>query len=392
MPRLSSMPSPQKITEHRRILHTIPEKRFEEHKTAEYITSVMRSLGYTLKTGLAGTGITAELDSGRPGPCLLFRADMDALPIWETQDIPYASKHPGWMHACGHDGHMAMLLGAAEALKPAIHELRGKIRFLFQPAEEGTRGAARIVACNVLDGVDMAFGMHLWPAVEHGRVGVREGPVMAAAKRFTITIRGKSAHGSEPQTGIDALDAGCQVVNALQRLVSRKQDPRLPTVLTVGEFHAGTAPNIIADTAVLRGSARTYDMETWNAWPQKIKRVVENMAASMDATAEIEYEPDSPVLDNHPAATELARKAAARCAGEERVVEQPLFMASEDFTEYSTRVPSCFLFLGTGPSCGLHTPNFNFNEDVLALGTELWCEIALLGLDATTGGSLKKIK
>ncbi len=374
------LPSLQKITEHRRILHAIPEEHFKEYKTAAYICSVMQSLGYRLKTGLAGTGITADLDSGKPGPCLLFRADMDALPIQEPQDIPYASTHPGWMHACGHDGHMAMLLGAAEALKPLMPMLRGRIRFLFQPAEEGTLGAAKMVACNVLDGVDMAFGMHLWPTIEYGRIGVREGPVMSAAKRFTITIRGKAAHGSEPQAGIDALDAGCQVVNALQRLISRKQDPRLPSALTIGEFHAGTAPNIIADTAVLRGSARTYDMKTWAAWPQNIEHMVKHVAAAMGAHAEIKYEPDSPLLSNHPKATQLARKAAIRSAGAHSVIEQPLLMACEDFTEYATRVPACFLFLGTGSAGGLHTPNFNFNEDILRLGTEIWCRIALFGL------------
>lgn len=272
------------------------------------------------------------------------------------------------------------LLGAAEALKPLIQNLRGKIRFLFQPAEEGTLGAAEIMKYNVLEGINMAFGMHLWPTIAHGHIGVREGPVMAAARRFTITIKGKSAHGSEPQAGVDALDTGCQVVNALQRLISRKQDPQLPSVLTIGEFHAGTAPNIIADTAILRGSARTYDLETWKTWPRQMEHLIKHVAASMNATAEITYGPDSPLLCNNPTATQIARKAAILCAGEQNVIEQPLLMACEDFTEYSTRVPACFLFLGTGSIGRLHTPEFDFNEDILALGTKLWCELAMLGL------------
>jgi amidohydrolase len=306
---------------------------------------------------------------------------MDALPITEATGLHFASIHPGAMHACGHDANMASVLGAASVLVEFRDKLEGNVKFVFQPAEEGAAGAKPMIEAGVMENprVDWAIGCHLWPGIPEGTVGVKAGPLMAAMDRFDIRVLGRGCHGAMPHLGVDALEVGTQVVNALQRVVSRQMNPLQPSVVTVGSFHAGTAFNIIPEVAEMCGTTRTFNRTTWRAWPGILEKVVRGVCESMGAQYELRYTFGCPPTVNDPSISERVRRCAAETVGEERVVEPEPTMGGEDMSYFLERAPGCYFFLGVGRegAAPVHNPAFDFNEDVLTISVEIFCRMAM---------------
>ncbi len=365
----------------RRDLHRIPETAFEEKNTSAYVARCLNETGVSVRTGMARQGVVGLLETGVSGPNLLIRADMDALPVTEETGLPFASTHRQTMHACGHDGHMAMVLGAARVLGELKGQLKGSITFVFQPAEEGPGGAKPMIEEGVMENphTDYAVGCHLWPGIPEGTIGVRAGPFMAAMDRFDIAIIGRGGHGAMPHQCVDALDTGVQVVNALQRIVSRQMNPLSPCVITVGQFHAGTAFNIIPSRAELTGTTRTFDRNLWTSWPSRMETIVRGVCASMGAAYELNYTQGYPPLVNDAFMAQVVRECAEDVVGHEQVVEPEPTMGGEDMAFYLERAKGCFFFLGAGYEGGapLHSPRFDFSEAVLARGVETFCRVAL---------------
>lgn len=364
----------------RRHLHSIPEIGFKEEKTSAYITQTLTELGYTPRTGIAKTGVTTLLETGRKGPTIMLRADMDGLRMTEETHLPFASTHQGFAHACGHDLHVAMLLGAAKVLQQCKDSLSGNILFVFQPAEEGLGGAQVMIDEGIMDAhnIDFVFGQHVWPALPLGTIGVREGSLMAAVNHFTITIHGKGGHGAMPHECVDALEVGTQVVNALQRIVSRHINPLEPIVVTIGSFHAGTAFNIIPEKAVLTGTTRTFNHEIWTTWPDRLYAIIDGVCSSMGARFELEIDSGYPPLSNDPTASAIAHASAQKVERAEAVVEPQPTMCAEDMSFFHEKAKGAFIFLGCGQPHGapLHSPQFNCPEEVLSIGVELHCRLA----------------
>jgi amidohydrolase len=334
-----------------------------------------------VQTGIAKFGVVGLLRTERPGPTLMIRADMDALPVTEQTGLSFSSTHAGAMHACGHDAHMAMVLGAALVLGKMKESLKGNIKFIFQPAEEGPGGAKPMIEEGVMENpiVDYAVGCHLWPGSPEGTIGVKAGPIMAAMNRFDIRIIGSEGHGAMPHLCVDALEVGTQVVNALQRIVSRHMNPLKPTVISVGAFHAGKAFNIIPGEAELCGTTRTFDLEIWNTWEPRIRKIVQGVCDSMGARFELKFDFGYPPTINDPFMADLVRRCAEEVVGPDKVLEPEPTMGGEDMSYYLQRAKGCFFFLGVGrPGCApLHNARFDFNEDVLLIGIETYCRIAL---------------
>ncbi|MCB2145185.1 MAG: amidohydrolase [Deltaproteobacteria bacterium] len=375
----------------RRDLHRIPEVAYTEEKTSAYVAGHLEREGLSVVTGIARTGVVGLLETGRPGPTLLIRADMDALPITEATGLPFASQHPGVMHACGHDGHTAMALVTATAMNALKDRINGTIKFVFQPAEEGPGGALPMIEAGVMDNphVDYALGCHIWPTIPEGTIGIRPGVLMAAMFSFDITITGKGGHGAMPHLCVDALDTGCQVVAALQRIVSRQMDPLQPSVVTVGKFQAGTAFNVIPESANLCGTARTFDKTIWKRWPEIIETIVKGVCNSMGAGYEMSYEQGYPPTINDPDMADRMKRIAGEVVGVDRVVEPEKTLGGEDMAFFLERVPGCFFCLGAGNDsfAGIHNPRFGFNEEILLSGVETYCRAAvdLLGKPSTEG-------
>ena len=374
-------PFDQLVIDTRRDLHRIPELGGHEEKTSAYVIDYLKRENLPFTTNIAGHGVMGVLDTGRPGPTLLIRADMDALPIAEQTGLPFASQHPGIMHACGHDAHTAMVLVTVTALKSLRDHLNGTIKFIFQPAEEGPGGAKPMIDAGVMDNprVDFALGCHIWPDIPEGTIGIRSGPLLAAASGFKITIIGKGGHAAKPHLCVDALETGCQVVGALQRIVSRKTDPLAPTVITVGRFQAGTAFNVIPETATIGGTARTFDIDTWKQWPHLIEPVVKGVCDAMGAGYTFTFRKGCPPTINDLDMAEQLRNIAADVVGPERVVEPSQTLGGEDMAFYLQRARGCFFCLGAGNDVdpGLHSPRFNFNETILPSGVEMYCRAAI---------------
>jgi len=364
----------------RRELHQIPETAYTEKKTSSAVADHLKSVGLEVRTGIARYGVVGLLGTGRPGPTLMIRADMDALPVAEQTGLPFSSTHAGAMHACGHDAHMAMVLGAALVLGKMKGTLKGNIKFIFQPAEEGPGGAKPMIDEGVMDDpkVDYAVGCHLWPASPEGTIGVKAGPIMAAMNRFDIRIIGSEGHGAMPHVCVDALEVGTQVINALQRIVSRHMNPLKPTVVSVGAFHAGKAFNIIPGEAEFCGTTRTFDLDIWNSWEDRITKIVQGVCDSMGARFELKIDFGYPPTINDPLMADLVRRCAQDVVGSGKVVEPEPTMGGEDMSYYLQRAKGCFFFLGVGRPGGapLHHAKFDFNEDVLLLGVEAYCRIA----------------
>ena len=321
------------------------------------------------------------LKTGRPGPTLLIRADMDALPLTEETGLPFASTHAGVMHACGHDAHVAMALVAATVLNRIKDNLNGNIKFLFQPAEEGPGGAKPMIDEGVLENpvVDYSIGCHVWPELPEGTIGVRSGPFMAAMDRFDIKIIGRGGHGAMPHMCVDALEVGTQVVNALQRISSRLMNPQEPVVVTVGIFQAGTAFNIIPAEAKLSGTTRTFNLDIWNSWAERLEKVVRGVCESMGAQFELAFAKGYPPTINDDSMAEVVRRCAQKVVGENHVVEPERSMGGEDMSYFLQQTKGCFFALGVGREVFVpfHNSRFDFNEDVLALGVETHCRTAM---------------
>ncbi len=369
------------VVKMRRDLHLIPETAYTEKKTADYVTRYLKTLDLEVHTGIAQYGVVGVLDTGRPGKTLLVRSDMDALPITEETGLDFASTHAGAMHACGHDGHMSMVLGAATVLCSIKDQLNGTIKFLFQPAEEGPGGAKPMIEQGVMENptVDYAIGCHLWPHIAEGTIGVKAGPLMAAMDRFDLRIIGKGGHGAMPHLCVDALEVGTQVVNALQRIVSRQMNPLQPSVVTVGGFHSGTAFNVIPDEAEIFGTTRTFDRDIWNTWPERLDNIIGGVCQSMGATYELTYSQGYPPLINDADMAQVVAAAAAQAVGEENVMAPESTLGGEDMAFFLEKSKGCFFFLGVGREGGasIHTSRFDFNEDVLLVGIETYCRVAL---------------
>jgi amidohydrolase len=365
----------------RRDLHRIPEVGYTEAKTSAYVEDYLRHEGLEVQTGIAQFGVVGLLETGKPGPTLMIRADMDALLLQEETGLEFASTHDGVMHACGHDAHMAMGLGAATVLNRIKADFSGTVKFVFQPAEEGPGGAKPMIDEGVMKNpkVDYAIGCHLWSELPQGTIGVRSGPFMAAMDRFDLKIIGKGGHGAKPHLCIDALEVGTQVVNALQRISSRQMDPLEPTVVTVGSFHAGTTFNIIPEEAEMCGTTRTFNLDIWESWEQRLKKVIGGVCESMGADFELKFEKGYPPTVNDESMSETLCRCAAEVVGPENVVVPEQTMGGEDMSYFLQRAKGCFFVLGVGYEdyAGIHNPKFRFNEDVLPLGVETHCRVAL---------------
>jgi len=371
----------ERVIRTRRDLHRIPETAYTEKKTSAYVAEYLEREGLQIRTGIATYGVVGLLKTDRPGPTLMIRADMDALPLKEETGLSFQSTHEGVMHACGHDAHMAMGLVAATVLNKIKDKLNGTIKFLFQPAEEGPGGAKPMIDQGVMENpnVDYSIGCHVWPEIPEGTIGVRSGPFMAAMDRFDITIIGRGGHGAMPDKCVDALEVGTQVVNALQRISSRHMNPLEPVVVTVGMFHAGTAFNIIPGDAKLTGTTRTFKLDIWNSWEKRLEKVLRGVCESMGAEFEMEFSRGYPPTINNDSMAEVVRRCAQKVVGLEKVVEPDQSMGGEDMSYYLQQSKGCFYALGVGRKefAPVHNPRFMFNEDILALGVETHCRIAL---------------
>jgi amidohydrolase len=368
------------LIEARRWFHQHPELSNREEKTGREIARRLEEMGYDVTTGVANTGVVAVLEGAHPGPVVAWRSDIDALPIDEEVDVPYRSTNPGVMHACGHDVHTTVGLGAAAVLMRLEDELHGTVKFIFQPAEEGAPvgedgGATMMIAEGVLEDPrpEAIFGLHVMPIAEAGFVGLRPGGLMAAGDRFTLKIHGRMTHGSAPHSGIDAVYVAAQVVNALQAIPSREVDARNSLVVSIGTFNAGNRWNIIAGEAVLTGTVRSLDTKTWEEIPGRFERVVAGICEANRATYELDYARIAPVVDNHQRLTGFATASLARSLGPDKVLEVPPIMAAEDFAYFQQKVPGVYFFLGVANAAEgwtdyVHTPTFRPDEAAIVTG------------------------
>ncbi|NJS13028.1 MAG: amidohydrolase [Microcoleus sp. CSU_2_2] len=368
------------LVEWRRRLHQKPELGFQENLTAEFVSQKLQEWGIEHQTGIAKTGIVATIDSGKPGRVLAIRADMDALPIQEENEVDYRSQHNGIMHACGHDGHTAIALGTACYLSKHKHSFSGTVKMIFQPAEEGPGGAKPMVEAGVLKNpdVDAIVGLHLWNNLSLGTVGVRGGALMAAVETFDCTILGKGGHGGMPHQTVDAIVVAAQIVNALQAIVARNIDPIDSAVVTVGKFHAGHAYNVIADTAQFGGTVRYFKPAYQSYFDKRIEQVIAGICQSYGANYKFDYCSYYPPTINDVKMAELVRSVA------ESVVETPAgivpecqTMGGEDMSFFLQEVPGCYFFLGSAnPEKNLayphHHPRFDFDETALGMGVEMF--------------------
>ena len=369
----------------RRHLHSHPELSWQEVATTAFITRELTALGIPVMPIPGSTGLVGVLRGEAPvqrGRTLMLRADIDALPIQERTGLPYASENPGVMHACGHDTHTAMLLGAARILHSLRAELAGEVRFLFQPAEEVNAGAEHCIRQGVLDGVDAIFGMHIWGDLDAPYFSIEQGSRMASCDNFTLTVHGTAAHGSAPHQGVDAIVAAAAVVTAAQTIVSRAVDPHVPLVLTFGEIHGGKRFNIIADEVTLVGTVRTHDRAVRRQVEPLLRRAAEHAAAVHGASITLDYQYLAPAVQNvTPALTALARDAATRLYGADALREMPPLMSSEDFAQYMERIPALFCFIGArnaalGLTAANHNDTFTVDEAALERGAALYAQFA----------------
>ena len=370
----------------RRDIHRHPELAFQEQRTAERGLTWFRGLGLDVQTNIAGTpGLIATLDTGRPGPTLLLRADMDALPITEETGAEYASETSGVMHACGHDAHVACLLGAASLLSEHRQALRGRLKFLLQPAEEKPPGGAKVLIeqGGILEGVDAALALHVYPPLPIGQMGFRPGVLLGYSDRFTVRIHGVGGHAARPHQTVDAVAVAVQVYQALQYLVSRENDPLHPFVITIGALQAGTAANVIPNEATLLGTVRSLDPMVHHSLPERLERVVAGICQATRARYTFEFVRGYPAMVNDAALTQRATESVKSLVGEQSVVSLSTpELGGEDFAFFSQRVPSLMFRLGVrnearGLVHSVHSSRFDLDEDALPLGAAALARIAM---------------
>jgi amidohydrolase len=366
----------------RRDIHEHPELGYEESRTSAFVAERLRQFGCDeVVTGLGGTGVVGVI-KGRKGAAsgdvkvIGLRADMDALPIEEATGLPYASKTSGKMHACGHDGHTAMLLGAARYLAET-RNFAGEAVVIFQPAEEGGFGAAAMIKDGLFDRfpIDQVYGMHNGPGIPVGNFAIRPGPIMASTDAVNIHIEGRGGHAARPHLSIDSVMVGAQLITALQSVVARSVDPLESAVISMCEFHAGNARNVIPQTAEIRGTVRTLTAEVRTLVEKRVREVVEGVARMTGAKIDLEYVPGYPVVVNHAAETDFAIRVAEEVAGRGNVEEMPPLMGGEDFAYMLQKRPGAFIFCGNGDSAGLHHPAYNFDDNAIVYGTSYWIRL-----------------
>jgi amidohydrolase len=367
----------------RKQLHQHPELAFEEHETAKAVAGFLSKLGIPFRAGVGKTGIVALIEGSKPGRTIGIRADMDALPIHEQTGLAYASKIPGKMHACGHDVHTVIALGVAAALNEMKDSLRGTVKLIFQPAEETLSGAAAMIADGALEDpkMDMILGYHNWPAVTAGTVGYNAEAVMASADAFDLTLKGRDGHGAHPHLAIDTLAAGAYFVTQLQSIVSREVAPLSPAVVTVGEFHSGSARNVIAGTAQLKGIARTMDPAVSAAIEAAMRRLLEGIKTGMRVDYALTWNRVAPALRNHKETLARVLASARNVLGAHNVVELPHpSMGSEDFAWFAERVPAAHLRIGSkidGLDTAIHRSNYDCNDLAIPTGVRVIARAAL---------------
>jgi amidohydrolase len=365
----------------RRDIHQHPELLYDVHRTAAFVADRLREFGCDeVATGLGRTGVVGVIKGKRPAggdiKVIGLRADMDALPIEEETNLAYASKTPGKMHACGHDGHTAMLLGAARYLTET-RNFAGNAVVIFQPAEEGGAGAAAMIKDGLMErfAIDQVYGMHNNPGTPIGSFAIRSGPIMAATDAIDIEIEGHGGHAARPHKCLDSVLVGAQLITALQQIVSRNVDPLESAVISICEFHAGNARNVIPQTAVLRGTVRTLTAQVRKLIEKRVKEVVAGTAQMTGAKINLKYERGYPVTVNHAAQTDVAARVAREVAGDANVGEMPPLMGAEDFAYMLEQRPGAFIFCGNGDSAGLHHPAYNFNDEAIVFGTSYWIRL-----------------
>ena len=390
-----------KIVEWRRDIHQHPELGTHEVRTAKLVADQLRALGLEPKTGIASTGVVAILKGGKPGPRIAIRADMDALPVTEQTGLPFASKVTGHyrgqpvgvMHACGHDAHVAMLLGVASALMAIKDELPGEVMFVFQPAEEGPPeagedfGASLMLKQGIFDQFkpDAVFGLHVWAGLPVGQVGYRSGPLLASADEWTLTVRGKQTHGSRPWDGVDPITIGAQILLGTQSIIARQVNiAATPVVLTAGQFQSGVRFNIIPDEARLVGTLRTFDPVVREDVISRFRRTAEDFAHAGGGSAELQVVNNAPATINDPALAQRVRPSLETAVGADNVIEMPLVTVAEDFSQYAQHVPGFFFFVGsTAPGIDPatapinHSPQFLLDEQSLQVGSRAMLQVAL---------------
>ncbi len=373
----------------RRDLHAHPELCYEEFRTADVVAQKLEEWGIPVLRGMATTGVVGILRQGSSPRAIGLRADMDALPMQEFNQFAHASKHAGKMHACGHDGHTAMLLGAAHYLSQHKN-FDGTIYLIFQPAEEGGAGAKAMIADGLFEQcpMDGVFGMHNWPGIAAGHFAVTPGPLMASSNEFEVTIRAKGCHAAMPHKGNDPVMVAIQIAQSWQTIVSRNTNPLDTAVLSVTQIHAGSAFNVIADEASLAGTVRTFDTAVLDLVEQRMREIATHTAAAFGAEIEFSFRRNYPALINHPAETDFAVEVLQSLVGPERVnASVAPTMAAEDFAFMLQHTPGCYVFIGNGDGdhralghgmgpCNLHNPSYDFNDDLLPIGASYWVRLA----------------
>lgn len=378
----------QEIQAIRRDIHAHPELCFEEFRTAELVAKKLEEWGIPIIQGLAGTGVVGVIKRGNSPKALGLRADMDALPMQEINQFSHTSQSAGKMHACGHDGHTAMLLGAARYLSQA-KDFDGTVYLIFQPAEEGGGGARRMIDEGLFQQcpMDAVFGMHNWPGLAVGEFGVKTGGMMASSNEFEVTVRGKGAHAAQPQKGIDPVMIAVQIAQSWQTIISRNVNPLEPAVLSLTQIHSGSATNVIPDDAKLIGTVRTFSTEVLDLIESRMEKIARSTASAFDAEIEFEFKRNYPPLINHENETQFAIEVMRDLVGKARVdAEVEATMGAEDFAYMLQAKPGCYVFLGNGDGqhrsfghglgpCNLHNPSYDFNDDLLPIGASYWVRL-----------------
>lgn len=373
----------------RRDLHAHPELRYEEHRTAARVAERLKAWGLDVTTGIGGTGVVGSLRCGTSTRAVGLRADMDALPLQEHNEFEHRSRHEGRMHACGHDGHTAMLLAAARYLSIHRTGFDGVVHFIFQPAEEGGAGARAMIEDGLFERFpcEAVFGMHNWPGLTVGQFAVTPGPMMASSNEFEITIGGKGAHAALPHNGTDPVLVATHLVQALQSIITRNKKPVDSAVLSVTEIHAGDATNIIPDSAVIRGTVRTFTLEVLDLIERRMRELAEQLPVAFGATGSLKFVRNYPPTINHPEQTEFAVSVLADVVGADQVnARYEPTMGSEDFSFMLLEKPGCYLFIGNGDGthresghgmgpCMLHNPSYDFNDELIPIGGSFWVRL-----------------
>ena len=371
----------------RRDIHAHPELSFEEQRTADVVAAKLTEWGIEVHRGMGRTGVVGVLKNGSSDRTIGLRADMDALPMQEFNQFPHTSQHAGKMHACGHDGHVAMLLAAAQHLS-RVKNFDGTVYFIFQPAEEGGGGAREMMKDGLFTQFPMqaVFGMHNWPGLEVGKFALSAGPVMASSNEFKITIHGKGSHAALPHNGVDPVPVACQMVQAFQTIISRNKKPLDAGVISVTMIHTGEATNVVPDVCEMQGTVRTFSVEVLDLIEQRMREVAQHTCAAFGATCSFEFERNYPPTVNHAAETAFAQGVMASVVGEHNVVVQEPTMGAEDFSYMLQAVPGAYCFIGNGDGvhremghgegpCTLHNPNYDFNDDLIPLGGTYWVRL-----------------